>query len=119
VSVGVWGCGSMGVEYAHRDLNQEVTAIGGRYVLVKEARLPFQGRKVLYLVGHAAFDTACCGAGGCAYALVPGFVISWKSATNPDGLDVSRVEPIRDAAVRKRVRRLIEQRETVNQVSFH
>jgi len=106
------------VEYAHRDLNQEVTAIGGRYVLVKEARLPFQGREVLYLVGHAAFDTTCCGAGGCAYALVPGFIVSWKSATNPDGLDVSRVEPIRDAVVQEQVRRLVAGREVVHQIRF-
>jgi hypothetical protein len=96
-------------------LNQEVTAIGGHYRLVKEVRLPFRGREVLYLVGHALFDTACCGLGGCAYALVPGFILEWKSKTNEDGLPVSQVEPIRDEAVQEEVRRLIEKQEMVHQ----
>lgn len=106
------------VEYVHQDLNQQVTAIGGHYVLVKEVRLPFHGREILYLVGHAAFDTTCCGAGGCAYALVPGFVASWQSSRTEDSLAVSQVEPIHDAAAQTEIRRLIERVETVQQVRF-
>ena len=105
-------------EYVHQELNQEVAAISGRYVLVKEVRLPFQGQEVLYLVGHAAFDTTCCGPGGCAYALVPGFVRGWKTATSPEGLAVSQVEPIQDPTTQAQIRRLIEERETVQQVRF-
>lgn len=105
--------------YVHRPLNQEVTAIGGSYLLVKEECLRLQGCQVLYLVGHAAFDTACCGAGGCAYALVPGFVLDWKSSTDREGLAISQVAPIRDPAVQDRVRRLIQAREVVQQVLFH
>jgi hypothetical protein len=104
--------------YIHHALNQEVTAIGGHYVLVKEARLPFRGREVLYLIGHAAFDTVCCSAGGCAYALVPGFIASWKSERKEDGLAVSQVEPIRDEAVQREIRRRIEKQETIHQVQF-
>jgi len=105
-------------DYIHHELNQEISAIGGRYALVKEMRLPFQGREVLYMVGYGAFDTTCCGTGGCAYALVPGFIIEWKHATNEDGLAVSRVEPMREEAIQKEVRRLIKERETVQQVRF-
>ncbi|HEY71896.1 MAG: hypothetical protein DRJ03_28260 [Chloroflexi bacterium] len=105
-------------EYVHRELNQEVTAIGGRYALVKEARLPFRGREVLYLVGYGVFDTACCGVGGCAYARVTGFVQEWKCETNEDGLAVSFVEPIRDEIIQKEVRQLIKERETVQQIEF-
>jgi hypothetical protein len=105
-------------EYVHPELNQKVTAIGGHYVLVREARLPFRGREVLYLIGYAAFDTACCGVGGCAYALVPGFIASWKSGRKEGGLAVSQVEPIRAEAVQREIRRLIEQQETVHQVRF-
>jgi hypothetical protein len=108
----------MVTEYVHHELNQEITAIGGYYVLVKEAQLPFQGREVLFLVGHAAFDSTCCGAGGCAYALVPGFVQAWKFRNNEHGLAVSQVEPIRDADVQEQVRRLVEGKEIVQQVSF-
>jgi hypothetical protein len=105
-------------EYVHYDLNQEVTAIGGHYVLLKEVRLPFQGQEVLYLVGHAAFDTSCCGAGGCAYALVPGYILSWKSGTNETGLAVSQVKPIHDQGVQEQVRQLIKNKEVIHQVNF-
>jgi hypothetical protein len=105
-------------EHVHHALNQEVTAIGGHYVLVREARLPFCGREVLYLIGYAAFDTSCCGVGGCAYALVPGFIASWKNDRKGDGLTVSQVEPIRDEAIQEEIRRWIEKQETIHQVQF-
>jgi len=105
-------------EYVHQPLQQKVTAIGGHYVLVKEDRLPFRGREILYLVGHAAFDTTCCGVGGCAYALVPGFVLDWKHTTNEDGLAVSRVVAIRDEAIQRDVRRLVERKEGIHQTQF-
>lgn len=105
-------------EYLHQELNREVTAIGGYYVLVKEVRLPFRGREVLYLVGHAAFETTCCGAGGCAYGLVPGFILDWKGTVNKDGLFVSRVEPIRDKAIQEQVWKVIEKKELVHQFRF-
>jgi hypothetical protein len=105
-------------EYVHQELNQEIAAIGGHYVLVKEVRLPFHGREVLYLVGHAAYDTTCCGAGGCAYALVPGFIVRWKGQTNKDGFAVSQVEPVRDELVQTNIGQLIQENETVHQVQF-
>ena len=106
------------VEYIHQDLNQQITAIGGHYVLVKEARLPYAGQEILYLVGHAAFDSTCCGTGGSAYALVPGFVASWHSDRTEDGLTISHLQPIMDADTQNEIRRLIEQLETVQQVIF-
>jgi hypothetical protein len=108
----------METEYVHPKLNQEITAIGGHYVLAKEVRLPFQGREVLYLVGYAAFDSTCCGAGGCAYALVPGFVVNWKGKTGQDGSAISRVEPIHDQDVQEKVREAIVETELVQQVRF-
>jgi hypothetical protein len=106
------------VEYIHQGLNQEITAIGGHYVLVKETRLLYDGREVLYLVGHAAFDTSCCGPGGCAYALVPGFVVSWHSRQTEEDLAISQIEPIEDTDTQSEIRRLIQQLETVQQVIF-
>jgi hypothetical protein len=104
--------------YIHQALNQEVTAIGGHYVLVKEVRLPFQGRELLYLVGHAAFESTCCGVGGCAYALVPGFILKWKDRTNSDGLAVSQVEPIHDRSLQKQIHQSLKRKEVVHQVRF-
>jgi len=105
-------------KYVHQPLNQEVTAIGGHYILVKEVRLPFRGREVLYVVGHAAFDTTCCGPGGCGYALVPGLVLRWKYTVNENSLAVSEVEPIGDGSIQEEIRRLIVGQEIVHQVQF-
>ena len=106
------------VEYIRQGLCKQITAIGGHYILVKEARLPFHGREILYLVGHAAFDTTCCGPGGCAYALVPGVVRSWQSSRTEEGLAVSQVEPVREPDTQNEIRSLLEQLETVQQVVF-
>jgi hypothetical protein len=105
-------------EYVHRALNQEVAAIGGFYVLIKEARLSLGGRQLLYLIGHAAFETACCGVSGCAYALVPGFIVRWKGETDGEGHAISQLVSIRDSDVQEQVRRLIGAREDIHQVVF-
>lgn len=105
-------------EYIHQELNQEINAIGGEYILVKEARLPFKGFEILYIVGYASFDSTCCGVSGCAYALVPGIIQDWKGKQYGAGLPVSQVEPIRSQTVQKQVRSLILGREIVHQVQF-
>jgi len=105
-------------EHIHQPLDEEITAIGGSYRLVKEVRLELDGRELLYIVGHGVFDTTCCGAGGCAYALVPGFVLEWKTATNQDGLAVSKVEAIDSDSARREITRLIRSRETVQDLRF-
>jgi hypothetical protein len=108
----------MAKEWVHRPLNEEVEAIGGRYVLLKEERLAVGGQDVLVLVGHAAFDNTCCGGGGCAYALVPGTAVGYQAARGPDGCPVSQVEPVRDETMQGEVRRAIAAREVVQQVIF-
>ncbi len=105
-------------EYIHHELNREVTAIGGHYVLTKEVRLPFEGREILYVVGYAVVDNSCCGVGGLAYALVPGFIQDWKSTTNNEGLAISLVEPIDNQTAQREIRQLIERNEIVHQVRF-
>lgn len=106
------------MEYVHRPLETEVRAIGGSYHLIKEARLSHQGREVLYLVGHAAFDNTCCGVGGCAYAIVAGYVLEWKPQANPEGLPVSEVEPVDQPGDQSAIRRQLLEREPISQVVF-
>ena len=106
-------------EYVHQELNQEVTAISGYYYLMEEINLPFQGRKVLCLLGCAVLDNSCCScAGSFGYALVPGFIMKWKYKNGKDGLPVSLVEPIRGKAVQDELIHLIKEKEAVNQVNF-
>jgi hypothetical protein len=105
-------------DFIHPKLGQEITAIGGHYVFNNEHRLSVDGRDVLYLVGYAVVDTSCCGVGGCAYALVPGIIEDWKYQKNNDDVFISRIEPIRDVGKQQEIRRLIQKKEMVQQVTF-
>ena len=105
-------------DYVHIDLNEEITAIAGYYVLTRETRHPFHDREILYFLGYCIIDNSCCGSGNLSYAIVPGFIIEWKYKKTPDGFPVSRVEPIRDRALQNDIRSLIKQKEVVSQVTF-
>lgn len=104
-------------DYIH-EVNREVQSISGWYVLQREERLSHKGKQYLYVVGVGVVETSCCGTGGCAYALVPGAVMQWKTRTNDEGLRVSQVEPVKDEALQKELTRIITQKETVSQVQF-
>ncbi len=105
-------------DFTHPHLGQEITAIGGHYVFNKEARITYNGREVYYLVGYAVVDTSCCGTGGCAYALVPGFIKAWKYKADIKGVSVSQIEPIRETSAQQEIRRLIQKKEVIQQVTF-
>lgn len=106
-------------EYTHITLNEEVSAIGGYYILEKEARMPYHGEEILYVVGMAIVDNSCCAPTGCKYAIVPGYVLDWHVRTSDSGLQVSEVQPIRDEQIRKEITALIKEAEIVQQVEFH
>jgi len=104
-------------EYTH-ELNREVRSISGGYEFEKEGSLQIDGREVLYVVGNAVVDSSCCGAGGCRYALVPGYVKKFKTRQDEQGLWISEVEPIIDRAIRQEITRVLEEKEIVQQVQF-
>jgi hypothetical protein len=106
-------------DFVHPELGREITAIGGHYVFGKEIRLPYRGREILYFVGYAVLDSTCCGVGGCAYALVAGFITQWKYKTDQNDAALSQVETISDAMIQKEVRALIRNKEMVYQVTFN
>ena len=105
-------------EYVHDQLDNEVNAIGGWYIMTKEAQLPFQDKRVFYLTGHAQFDSTCCGVGGCSYAVVQGFIVKWKTKKNEHGIDVSQIVPISDPVLQKEIKTLIMRDEVISQVVF-
>ncbi|MGD9228098.1 MAG: hypothetical protein PVF26_16440 [Desulfobacterales bacterium] len=105
-------------DYIHPVLNEEIRTISGHYVLSEEKRLPFNDRQVLYFIGCAVMDSSCCGPGGCAYALVPGYIRQWKYKLNAGNLSVTQVEPIRKQGDRQALRQLIQVKEGVRQVNF-
>ena len=104
-------------EYTH-ELNREISALCGWYVLNKEEKICLGGKDVLYVSGYSVVESSCCGGGGCRYALVPGSIIEWRRRRNKKGMEISVVEPIRDGALRGEIQRLIERREGVRQIEF-
>lgn len=104
--------------YVHRELGGSVTAIGGHYVMDKEALMRLDGRSVLYLVGHAVLDTSCCGSGGCGYVQVLGYVEQWKSKTDETGHAITVVTPVHDQRERQRIAERVKKTEMVQQVLF-
>jgi len=104
--------------YHHADLNQEVQAIGGRYVLTTENKFFHGDQEILYLTGYAVFDSTCCGAGGCTYAVVYGSILSWKQKRGETGGYLSEILPIRNEAEKKIIQQTIMEKEKINQVVF-
>ncbi len=104
-------------EYTHQELGKDYGGIAGYYTPRKEVRLGFQGREVLYIVGHAVIESSCCGTGNWDYVLVPGYVTQWHNRKNNAGLAISTVEPV-EAETQKDLTRIIETRENTNCISF-
>jgi len=105
-------------EYTHAELGEEVRSITGYYIPEKEIKLKYKNREFVYVFGAAVVDNSCCGVGGCGYALVPGYVVKWKSKKNKEGLPVSDVEPIRDDADKQAISDIVEKKEGVGDVNF-
>ena len=111
-------------EYVHQELNKELPVPSGYYILFKELRLPHNGRDVLCVTGVGVLECSACtgfsivaGRGG-EYALVPGYIVSWKQGENEAGLPVSEVEPIEDEKTRKAIAAAIRDTENIQNIEF-
>ena len=105
-------------EYAHQKLGEDYGGLAGYYTPVKEVRLPYQGREVLYIVGKAVIESSCCGTGNWPYALVPGYIVEWHQGTNANGLPTSKVDLIEDNESKKELTSLIKTHESLDCVAF-
>lgn len=105
-------------DFAHPILNQEITAIGGHYVFIKENRIKIDNKEVLYYTGYAVLDSSCCGVGGCAYAFVSGFIRQWKYKKSSVDLPISQIEPIHDPLLQQKIGRFIKNLEKIYQITF-
>lgn len=108
----------MKVEYVHQELGEEVTALAGYYTPLDEHRLQHNGKEVLCVTGLSVIESSCCGTGGCAYAIVPGYVVSWKFRENEVGLPVTEVEPVADKAARQEITAILKERKFVGNIEF-
>jgi hypothetical protein len=80
--------------YIHKETGKEIKTISGYLTYLEEKRLSYRGRDVLCLVGVGIVDNSCCGAGGCGFIDVAGYVLSWQSSTDEAGHLLSKVDPI-------------------------
>ncbi len=101
-------------DYVHLELGREIESISGTYTPLKESTLKLNGRDILYAVGTAVVDTACCGAGSLLYATVPGYVVNWKGREDESGLSVSQVEPIEDKKIKREIVQALKEAESIN-----
>ncbi len=97
-------------EYIHFPLNEEIRAIGGYYKVLDEGVVDFEGKKVLYNLKGAHFDTSCCSVRGVGVVTVPGYVKSWKSGTSDQGYPVSEVKHVTSTEEQKRIKGLLKQK---------
>jgi hypothetical protein len=106
------------LEYVHQELDKEVTALAGYYTPLEEIRIEYKGREVLCVTGVSVVESSCCGSGGCSYAIVPGYVLGWKSRKNVAGLPVTEVEPITDKAARQEIAVILKEKKALGNVEF-
>ena len=107
-------------DYIHEviDDDNEIQSISGYYTVEKELKLECGEKLFLCIIGVGVVDSSCCGVGGCRYALVPGYIIEWKERTNSAGFMVSKVEPVVEENTKKKISKIIKEREFVTQVNF-
>jgi hypothetical protein len=104
--------------YVHKDVGKEINAISGYYTYLEEQRLNVQGREVLYAFGVGVVDNSCCGAGGCVFIEVPGYVVSWKSDVDQEGRWISRVDPIAREDEKEKIRKALREFHPLAQINF-
>ena len=96
--------------YIHIEPDQENRAIAGYYEVEEELRIPFGQREILCVLGYVCWDNTCCGAGGCRFVKVPGYIIDYKEEVDQKGRPISTVEQISDELEQKEIRVLLRQR---------
>jgi hypothetical protein len=80
---------------------------------MNELRLEHDGKEVLCITGLGVIESSCCGTGGCAYAIVPGYIVNWKFKENEAGLPISEVESVADKEARREISAILQERECV------
>ena len=111
----------MSAQYVHLELNKESDiGIGRYYTPLKEVRLKYNDREVLYVLSKAEAGCSCCGCGSGSwlYAIVPGYIVNWQNKINEAGLPTSEVEPVSDKEAQNKIREIIQESNVVTSIDF-
>jgi hypothetical protein len=107
------------MEYVHLEVGENVNALAGSYTPLKELRLEHNGREVLCVIGMSTVEGACCNLDGSyGYAIVPGYIVTWKDRKNDSELAVSEVEPIADEMTKREIAGIIGEAEAIQNIDF-
>jgi hypothetical protein len=99
------------IEFTHPELGEDVQGRAGFYTPVEEFTMPYNGREVLYVLGTARVERACCGAAGnWGYVQVPGFLVRRQVRGGRNTPAVSEVEIIENQNDRNRIREALLQK---------
>lgn len=104
-------------EHVHLFMD-EVISIAGFYRIEKEGSLEIDGREVLYSVGIGVVDSSCCGSSGCLFADVAGYLLKFHAKRDDRGRWVSYIEPIHDQDAKRRIQKVLEDKEMIQQIRF-
>jgi len=108
----------MKIEYTHPSFGEEIAGRAGYYSPIEESVIPYRGREVLYVMGHACIDNSCCGMNGnWGYIQVPGYIVR-RQVRLENGLPVSEIEIIEDPAARREIREQLLTRHPGSQVDM-
>ncbi|HVN71105.1 MAG TPA: hypothetical protein VMU10_03705 [Desulfomonilia bacterium] len=105
------------MEFVHPRLDEMVEAVGGHYLFTKEDNLAHGRGNIIYFVGYAVTDRACCGLTGCGYAVVAGHIVSPRYRTDKENRIISLINPIEEDLFEE-IAKSIRLKEGVSQVLF-
>lgn len=97
-------------EYIHIEPGQENRAIAGYYEVEEEFIISLAQERILCILGYVCWDNTCCGAGGCRYVNVPGYILDYKDHTDPEGRPVSRVRRVTNNEEQKTIRDILKRK---------
>ncbi len=110
--------GGFWVATRDKEMNTEIRSISGYYTYLGEMQLKIGDRAVLCAEGVGVVDRSCCGAGGCSFFEVAGYMVSWKKSINSSGNAVSDVIPVEDDGERNLIKQVLRKIYTQAQVNF-
>lgn len=104
--------------FKHFAIGEEIRSAAGGYIVQKEALAKIGEKEILYYTASAFFDTSCCGAGGCGYAIVAGYVTKYQFNQDKNGTLLTEVETVESENEKEEIKKILLDKENLDQVVF-
>lgn len=109
---------TMRKNFKHFAIGEEIRSAAGGYIVQKEAVTKIGEKEILYYIASAFFDTSCCGAGGCGYAIVVGYVANYRFNRDKNGTLLTEIETIESENEKEKIKKILLDKEKLDQVVF-